>query len=300
MSAAGRPASPNSASAGAPPSSAARATTFRSPRSSSARRTSATSPRPPRDRVDQQPGLGTLAQLAADQPAQQRLLLVRSPRRTDAASRSRRRPCDPGPDCAPISASAASTPADGQRRLGGRIGQIDAAPPSRRRSAAAAAHRRGRRHRPRPRRRRRRADRAAPPPAARPWRAASSSRRRRSTSSPVRETSRVIVPAMTARLSPSLTAGPTVVAAAHCRPAAATFAQQQRLGQADPGELAQVQALVRAVRPRVRVFDAGHQDRRLREHLLERGDERDRAADTDVHRRRCRPTRSRNAARAAS
>src|SRR4051812_25305691 len=37
-------------------------------------------------------------------------------------------------------------------------------------------------------------------------------------------------------------------------------AQQQGLGQANPGELAEVQALVRPVGRRVRVLDAGHQD----------------------------------------
>src|SRR3954469_10031179 len=53
-------------------------------------------------------------------------------------------------------------------------------------------------------------------------------------------------------------------------------AQEQRLGEADPGELAEVQALVGAVRGRMRILDAGHQDRRIGEELLEGGDERDR------------------------
>src|SRR3954470_4075463 len=46
-------------------------------------------------------------------------------------------------------------------------------------------------------------------------------------------------------------------------------AKEQRLGEADPRELAEVEALVRAVCGRIRVLDAGHQDRRLGEELLE-------------------------------
>src|SRR6266498_5620976 len=53
------------------------------------------------------------------------------------------------------------------------------------------------------------------------------------------------------------------------------IAKEQRLGQAHPSELTQVQTLVGAVRRGVRVLDAGHQDRSVREQLLERGDERD-------------------------
>ncbi len=45
-----------------------------------------------------------------------------------------------------------------------------------------------------------------------------------------------------------------------------------------------MQALVDAVRLRVRVFDAGHQNLGLRERLRERGDERNRSPDTGMDR----------------
>src|SRR5689334_20972410 len=48
------------------------------------------------------------------------------------------------------------------------------------------------------------------------------------------------------------------------------IAQQHRLGQADPGEFAEMQALVGTVGARIRVLDAGNQDRRTGEQLLER------------------------------
>ena len=60
--------------------------------------------------------------------------------------------------------------------------------------------------------------------------------------------------------------------------------QQQRLGEHDLLQLAQVHRLVRAVRAAVGVLDAGDQDRRVGVDLEQVGDERDRPADADVDR----------------
>src|SRR5260221_4010738 len=59
--------------------------------------------------------------------------------------------------------------------------------------------------------------------------------------------------------------------------------QQQGLGQAGPLERGQVQALVRAVGPGVRVLHAGDEDLGVGEDLGVAGDEPDRAAAADVH-----------------
>ena len=61
------------------------------------------------------------------------------------------------------------------------------------------------------------------------------------------------------------------------------MAQQQRLGQARPLEHRQVQALVRAVRPGVGILDPGDEYLGIGKGRRVGGDERDRAADADVH-----------------
>src|SRR3546814_10239402 len=61
--------------------------------------------------------------------------------------------------------------------------------------------------------------------------------------------------------------------------------QQERLCDADPFELGQVQALIGAVGTGVRVLDAGDQHAGRGERLEELRDERDRATDTHVDRR---------------
>ena len=61
--------------------------------------------------------------------------------------------------------------------------------------------------------------------------------------------------------------------------------EQDGLGQTDPLELTEVQALVGAVRSGVRVLDTRDQNPGVREPLGERGHERDRTTDADVDRR---------------
>ena len=74
--------------------------------------------------------------------------------------------------------------------------------------------------------------------------------------------------------------------------------EEQRLGEAGPLEVGQVEALVRRVRPGVGVLDPGDQHLGVRERPHERREEPDRPADADLDRRV--PHASANAERAAA
>ena len=134
-------------SASAPPVSAAAATSLRSPESSSARRTAVGGNAGGLgDRVGEQPGLGALPQLTAEQP-DEHALLVGGGRREKSVKQATAPACEPRPATTEIAAMPPRRPrprsASARRRAAaGRAGWR-----SRRRSAVAAAHRRGRRRR---------------------------------------------------------------------------------------------------------------------------------------------------------
>ena len=113
----------------------------RSPLSMAARRTSARDAGRPGERVGHHPVQRALAQLAGEQPAQEKPVRRRWPRRT-ARPAAAAAACGTCPDRRRSRSSAASTPSTVSVGFGGRRRHA-AARPSRPRSAAGAAHRTG-------------------------------------------------------------------------------------------------------------------------------------------------------------